>query len=133
MVISCIIGFVVKLINMTENNTNTKDSPGTETLAVIESGGKQYLVKAGDTIEVELLGDYKAGDKLEFDRVLMTDNGQETTIGEPYIEGAKVEAEFVGNIKGKKLTIIRFEAKSNRSRKLGHRQKHSQVKINSLA
>ena len=104
-----------------------------EASAVIESGGKQHLVKVGDTIEVELLGDYKAGDKLEFDRVLMTDNGQETIVGEPYIEGAKVEAEFVGNIKGKKLTIIRFEAKSNRSRKLGHRQKYSQVKINSLA
>jgi len=58
--------------------------------AVIETGGKQYLVSVGDVLEVELLGDLAEGDRIEFDKVLMVDNGLDTTIGEPYITGAKV-------------------------------------------
>ena len=128
--ISCIIAPVVNLMDITENNT--KEKSAAKASAVIESGGKQYLVKVGDVIDLELLGDHKEGDDLEFEQVLMSDSGQDTTIGNPYIEGAKVKATFVGNVKGKKLSIIRFKAKSNRSRKLGHRQKYSQVRINSL-
>ena len=108
--------------------TDTKN----EASAVIESGGKQYLVRVGDELNLELLGKHEAGDQIKFDRVLMSDNGKETTLGGPYIEGAKVTATFVGEIKGPKLTIIRYKAKSNRDRKLGHRQKYSRVKIDSL-
>ena len=101
--------------------------------AVIETGGKQYMVSVGDVLEVELLGkDLKDGDTVEFDKVLMVDNGSDTTIGEPYIKGAKVKATFQGEKKGKKITIVRYKAKSNRDRKIGHRQKYSQVKIDSL-
>lgn len=101
--------------------------------AVIETGGKQYLVSVGDVVEVELLsGELNEGDKVEFDKVLMVDNGSDTTIGDPYIKGAKVKATYQGVKKGKKLTIVRYKAKSNRDRKIGHRQKHAQVKIESL-
>ena len=100
--------------------------------AVIETGGKQYMVSEGDLLEVELLGDHKEGDKVEFDKVLMVDNGKDTTIGDPYIKGAKVKAIYQGEKKGKKLSIIRFKAKSNRHRKVGHRQHYSEVKIESL-
>ncbi len=101
--------------------------------AVIETGGKQYLVSVGDVVEVELLSsELKEGDKVEFDKVLMVDNGSDTTIGDPYIKGAKVKATFQGVKKGVKLTIVRYKAKSNRDRKIGHRQKHAQVKIESL-
>ncbi len=101
--------------------------------AVIETGGKQYMVSVGDVLEVELLGkDLKDGDKIEFDKVIMVDNGKDTTIGEPYIKGAKVKATYQGLKKGKKITIVRYKAKSNRDRKIGHRQKYSQVKIESL-
>lgn len=101
--------------------------------AVIETGGKQYLVSVGDVLDVELLGDdLKAGDTVEFDKVLMVDNGTDTTLGAPYITGAKVTATFEGLEKGKKLTIVRYKAKSNRDRRLGHRQKYSRVKIASL-
>ncbi|MDZ4226106.1 MAG: 50S ribosomal protein L21, partial [Patescibacteria group bacterium] len=59
--------------------------------AIIETGGKQYMVSEGDTLKIEKIsGDFKTGDKLSFDNVLMVDNGQDTTIGEPYIKGAKV-------------------------------------------
>lgn len=102
--------------------------------AVIETGGKQYMVSAGDILEVELLSsDLKEGDAVEFDKVLLHDTGKEATLGAPYITGAKVKATYQGEKKGKKITIIRYKAKSNRDRKLGHRQKYSVIKIDAIA
>lgn len=103
-----------------------------ETFAVIETGGKQHMVAVGDVLDVELLGEYKEGDAVDFDRVLLVDDGNDATIGTPYIKGAKVTATYQGMVKGKKLSIIRFKAKSNRDRKLGHRQKYARVQINSI-
>jgi large subunit ribosomal protein L21 len=103
-----------------------------EEFAVIETGGKQYMVSVGDVVDVELLGEHEEGDKIEFDKVLLVDDGKDATIGMPYIKGAKVKATYQGLKKGKKLTILRFKAKSNRDRKLGHRQKYSRVKIESI-
>lgn len=101
--------------------------------AVIETGGKQYMVSVGDVLDVELLaGDLKEGDAVEFDKVLMVDNGKDTTIGAPYITGAKVKATYQREKKGPKITIVRYKAKSNRDRKLGHRQKYARVKIESI-
>lgn len=100
--------------------------------AVIETGGKQYMVSAGDVLEVELLGDLKEGDAVEFDKVLMVDNGSDTTIGAPYIDGAKVKATYKGLKKGKKITIVRYQQKSNRDRRIGHRQHYATVQIDSL-
>ncbi len=101
--------------------------------AVIETGGKQYMVSVGDVVEVELLeGEIKEGDKVTFDKVLMVDNGSDTTIGAPYIAGAKVQGVYEGLKKGKKITIVRYKAKSNRDRKIGHRQKYATVKIEAL-
>lgn len=105
--------------------TETKTAP----FAVIATGGKQYLVHEGDTILVELLGDYKEGDKIEFD-ALMTDDGKSSKIGTPTV--GKVSATYLGEKKGKKLTIIRYKAKSNRDRRLGHRQQYAQVKIDKI-
>ncbi len=100
--------------------------------AIIETGGKQYMVSVGDVLEVELLGDLKEGDKVEFDKVLMVDNGTDTTIGEPYIKGAKVQATYQSLKKGPKITIVRYQQKSNRDRRIGHRQKYAKVKIEAL-
>ncbi len=100
--------------------------------AVIETGGKQYMVAVGDVLDVELLGDLKEGDSVEFDKVLLVDDGKDATIGTPYIKGAKVKAVYEGLKKGPKITIIRYKAKSNRDRKLGHRQKYARVKIESI-
>lgn len=111
----------------------SKEAVKTEDFAVIETGGKQYVVSVGDVIDVELLEDFNEGDKVEFDKVLMSDNGKDATIGDPYIKGAKVTASFVKVQKGPKVSIIRYKAKSNRDRKIGHRQKYSQVKIESIA
>ena len=101
--------------------------------AVIETGGKQYMVSVGDVLDVELLArDLKEGDTVEFDKVLLVDDGKDTTIGTPYIKGAKVKAIYEGGKKGPKLTIVRYKAKSNRDRKIGHRQKYSRVKIEAI-
>jgi len=103
-----------------------------DAFAVIETGGKQYVVSAGDMVEVELLGDIEEGAKVEFDKVLMTDDGSKASIGTPYLEGKKVVGTYQGVKKGPKLSIVRYKAKSNRDRKIGHRQKYAQVKIESI-
>jgi large subunit ribosomal protein L21 len=105
-----------------------------EEFAIIMTGGKQYIVSAGDTILVERLpGELKDGDTVVFDQVLLVDNGKDATIGMPFIKGAKVSATFKGEEKGDKISIIRYKAKSNRDRKVGHRQKYSEVHIDSIA
>lgn len=100
--------------------------------AVIETGGKQYVVMTGDVLDVELLGDHKAGDKVEFETVLLTDDGVKTTVGAPYVKGSKVTATYVEEAKGPKITILRYKAKSNRDRKIGHRQHYARIKIESV-
>jgi large subunit ribosomal protein L21 len=100
--------------------------------AVIMTGGKQYIVSVGDVLEVEMLGDFSDGDAIEFDTVLMTDDGTSSKIGAPYT-GTKVKATYMGIEKGPKITILRYKAKSNRDRKIGHRQKYSQIKLESIA
>ncbi|MBP6881723.1 MAG: 50S ribosomal protein L21 [Candidatus Pacebacteria bacterium] len=108
--------------------TETKNSAP---FAVIATGGKQYVVHTGDVLQVELLGDHKEGDQIEFDTVLMTDDGASAKIGTP-TTGTKVKATYLGEKKGPKLTIVRYKAKSNRDRRLGHRQHYAEVKIDSI-
>lgn len=111
------------------NKTEAKKTPANKgDFAVIKTGGKQYVVSVGDVLDVEYLGEHAEGDTIEFDEVLMTSK----EVGTPTVKGAKVKAEFVAVKKGKKLSIIRFKAKSNRSRKIGHRQTHSRVEIISI-
>lgn len=118
--------FLYNLATMTTQKATKED------FAVIETGGKQYIVSVGDVLDVELLGEHEDGAKVEFDKVLMKDTGSKATIGTPYIDGAKVKATYHGLKKGTKLSIIRFKAKSNRDRKIGHRQHYSRVKIESI-
>jgi large subunit ribosomal protein L21 len=101
-------------------------------IAVIETGGKQYIVAVGDVLDVELLGEHEAGAKIEFDTVLLTDDGAATKVGAPYVAGAKVTASYVEEKKGPKLSILRYQAKSNRDRKIGHRQHYARIKIEAI-
>lgn len=107
--------------------TETAQKP----FAVIATGGKQYVVREGDVLIVELLGDHKEGDKIEFDTVLMTDDGAKAKVGTP-TTGTKVSATYLGEKKGPKLTIIRYKAKSNRDRRIGHRQHYANIKIEKI-
>jgi len=101
--------------------------------AVIETGGKQYKVSVGDTLKIEKLeGDFNLGDKIVFDKVLLVDNGKDTTIGTPYITSAKVESLFQKAGKNKTLIVMKYKAKSNYLKKNGHRQPYIEVKISAI-
>ena len=105
----------------------------TKEFAIIETGGKQYLVEEGATLKIEkITGEHKVGGSVVFDKVLLVDNGQDTTIGEPYIPGAKVTAEIKKIDRSKKVTVIKYKAKSNYFKKRGHRQPFFEVKITKL-
>ncbi len=103
--------------------------------AVIQTGGKQYKVKAGDEIKIEkILGadrdtTYKEGDKIVFDKVLLVDNGSDTTIGTPFIEKAKVTATITKIGRLPKIDVIKYKQKSKYFKKNGHQQPYFQVKI----
>jgi large subunit ribosomal protein L21 len=101
--------------------------------AVIQTGGKQYKVKAGDEIKIEkILGDHKEGDKIVFDKVLLVDNGSDTTIGTPYISAAKVTGTITKIGRLPKVNVIKYKQKSKYFKKNGHRQPYFQVKIEGL-
>ena len=94
--------------------------------AVIETGGKQYIVKEGDVLRVEKLPNENG--EVEFDKVLMVDN----KIGAPYVEGAKVKAELVRTAKAKKVIVFKYKKRKGYRVKKGHRQLLSEVKITKI-
>jgi len=99
--------------------------------AIIETGGKQYKVKAGDEITVEKLG-ADAGTTYSFDRVLGLFDGENATFGKPHIEGATVTAQVMGDGKAKKVIIYKYKSKKGFHKKKGHRQPFTRVKIESV-
>ncbi len=101
-------------------------------IAIIETGGKQYVVTKDSVLNVETVGADKAGSKITFDKVLLTDDGSKTTVGAPYIKGAEVTAELVEIRKAPKVTVIRYREKSRYTKKRGHRQSYAKVRITSL-
>lgn len=101
--------------------------------AIIQTGGKQYLVKEGSVIKIEKLSDtLKKGDVVSFDKILLQDNGTNTTVGAPYIVGAKVQAEITEAGRGRKIEVIKYKAKSRYFKLRGHRQPYCKVRILAL-
>ena len=96
--------------------------------AVIETGGKQYRVKQGDTLEVELL-DGDQGKNIPAQRVLAVSDGKELKIGNPEVKDAKVTFEVVEHIRGKKVVSFKKKRRKGYSRKVGHRQELTVVKV----
>jgi large subunit ribosomal protein L21 len=104
----------------------------TELFAIIKTGGKQYLVKEGDVLQIEKLeGEPKSA--LTFAEVLMIAKGAEVTLGTPKISSAKVTAEIVAQLKGKKIYVETYKAKTRKHRKIGHRQLLTKVKITKIS
>ena len=99
--------------------------------AVVETGGKQYKVTVGETIEVESL-QANVGDKVELDRVLMIADGANVSVGQPVIEAAKVTAQVVGHVRGPKVIIFKYMAKEHLRRKAGHRQNYTRLRIETI-
>lgn len=98
--------------------------------AIIETGGKQYKVQPGDVLDIERL-DVGENNTVEFDKVLAV-GGDEITVGTPLVEGAKVTAELVDQIRGKKLVVFKMKRRKGLRRKNGHRQSLSKVKITDI-
>lgn len=102
-------------------------------IAIIETGGKQYVVTQDSVLDVERIeGADEVGAKITFDKVLLTDDGSSTKVGAPYISGAKVTAELVENARAGKVIAMRYQQKSRRLTRRGHRQHYAKVRITAL-
>ena len=97
-------------------------------LAVIKTGGKQYIVTPEQRLKIEKLKE-EPGKEVVFDQVLLVQKGEKTEIGFPLVKGAKVKAKVLAQGKGKKITIIKFKPKVRYRKKMGHRQPYTEVKI----
>jgi len=101
--------------------------------AVIKTGGKQYKVSVGGLVSIEKIkGEFKKGDKISFDKVLLVDDGTNTTIGAPFITGAKVDSEIVEIGRTRKVMVVKYKQKSRYLKRNGHRQPYIKVKITSI-
>ncbi len=100
--------------------------------AVIETGGKQYRVQAGDVIDVERLSAASAEEPVVFDRVLMVDDGGDVKVGDPIVEGARVNGVLLGPVRGRKVTVFKMKRRKGYRRKNGHRQDLHQVRIEDI-
>lgn len=100
--------------------------------AIFESGGKQHKVVEGETLRLEKL-DAAAGDKVNFDKVLLVNDGKSLNVGEPYVAGGKVTAEVVEQGRGDKVKIIKFRRRKHHEKQMGHRQSFTEVKITKIA
>ncbi|MGN7438510.1 MAG: 50S ribosomal protein L21 [Alcanivorax sp.] len=99
--------------------------------AVIKTGGKQYKVQKDDKLLVEKL-EGEEGDKVTLDEVLMIADGKKSTLGEPLIKGAKVEAKVVTQTRGPKITVFKKKRRQNYRRKKGHRQDLTMIQITNI-
>jgi len=99
--------------------------------AVVETGGKQYKVSPGQTIDVERL-DVAEGDTVELDKVLLIADGDKVTVGQPAVEGAKVVATSQGEGKGEKIIVFKYKSKVRYRRKKGHRQFYTRLLIDRI-
>ncbi len=102
-------------------------------LAVIQTGGKQYLVSEGDTLKIEKLSDKSdKGDKVTFDKVMLLSDGTDIKIGSPYLDKSEVSATVLEAGKNVKVRVIKYKQKSRYFKKRGHRQPYLKVKISSI-
>jgi large subunit ribosomal protein L21 len=97
-------------------------------LAVIKTGGKQYLVKKGDKIKIEKL-EGEDGDKIDFSEVLFVGDEKEVKVGTPFVAGAKIEGKIVKQTRAKKETGVKHKAKKRYKVKFGHKQMLTEVEI----
>ena len=100
--------------------------------AVIVTGGKQYIVAEGDVLYIEKL-EVEAEATVKFEQVLAVLVGENSKIGAPVVEGEVVEAKAIKNGKGKKIDVLKYKAKKNEKKHIGHRQPYTKVEITKIA
>lgn len=99
--------------------------------AVFKSGGKQHRVSQGEVVRLELI-DAEPGASLTFDEVLLVAEGDNVSVGAPYVAGGKVTAEVVGHDRHDKIRIIKFRRRKHYMRRAGHRQWYTDVRITGI-
>ncbi len=100
--------------------------------ALIESGGKQYVAREGQSVDVDLLPD-EVGSTLKLDAVLLAVDGGSVAVGRPNVEGATVQARVEGHVKGPKIVVFRYIPKERFRRKQGHRQQYTRLRIEKVS
>lgn len=101
--------------------------------AVIETGGKQYRVEPGEVLDVELMDGVAEDGAVVFDRVLLVADGTGVRVGTPAVDGAKVQAKVVGEVRGKKIRVFKYKKRKGYRRTNGHRQDLCRVRIEQIA
>ena len=99
--------------------------------AVVRTGGKQYRVSPGDSIEVEKLP-FEVGEQIELDQVLLVANGSGTRIGRPVVDGARIKATVTRQAKGRKVIVFKYRSSKRYRRKRGHRQLLTRLRIDEI-
>ena len=100
--------------------------------AIIQTGGKQYKVKAGEILKIERLEESKPDTKIEFKEILAYGDNKTIEVGTPTVQGAKVEANLIKNSKNRTILIFKKRRRQNSRRKNGHRQQYSLIKIKKI-
>ena len=100
--------------------------------AIIQTGGKQYKVKASDILKIEKIKNSKPESKIEFNEILAYGDDKNLEVGSPLVKGAKVEAELLKNSKNRTILIFKKRRRQNSRRKNGHRQQYSLIKIKKI-
>ncbi|MEE8321430.1 MAG: 50S ribosomal protein L21 [Gammaproteobacteria bacterium] len=100
--------------------------------AVINTGGKQYKVKAGDIVKVEKL-DVDEGKSIKISDVLMLIDGDDVKVGTPYVKGAKVTAKVESHGRAPKIRIVKFRRRKHHRKQMGHRQSYTELSITKIA
>jgi large subunit ribosomal protein L21 len=100
--------------------------------AVVETGGKQYLMKEGEELLIERLPQASPGATVRFERVLLISTEGKTKIGRPYLEGTQVVGKIIEEARGQKVTVFTYKSKTRYRRKLGHRQRYTRTRIEEI-
>ena len=100
--------------------------------AVIQSGGKQYRVSEGDTVRVEKLG-AEEGASVDLDKILMVVDGENVSVGSPYVDGGKVPATVKAHGRAKKVGIVKFKRRKSYLKRQGHRQWFTDLQITAIS
>ena len=99
--------------------------------AIVSSGGRQYRVEPGQRLDVEKLP-AEAGSEVTLDQVLLIGDGDTITVGQPTVSGARVLADVVGEVKGRKIIVFKYKNKVRYRRKTGHRQRYLRLQIKEI-
>lgn len=99
--------------------------------AIVEDGGKQYKAVIGETIDVDRYP-LEVGEEIDLERVLLISDGENVTVGTPFVKGAKLQATVIAQVKGPKVVVFRYKPKERIRTKTGHRQKYTRVRIDAI-